>query len=153
MDETAKNRKNKAKKFLRLFMMDTPELNTLIRAYESDDDMLEFALEMSIEDYNITAPVISRVGWHNFPSLFLLLHGAAIQLLKSQGLKQTRNQATYNSGGSSFVRSDKGPAYQQWLINFSSEYEAKKRNYKMTVNISNGWGGVSSEFERVGYAW
>ena len=73
MDEIAKNRKNKAKKFLRFFMMDTPELNTLIRAYESDDDMLEFALEMSIEDYNITAPVMSKVGWHNFPSLFLLL--------------------------------------------------------------------------------
>jgi hypothetical protein len=76
----------KAKKYLRLFLRDTPELNRLIRKEESDDEMLQFALDMAIDDWNTTAPVINQYHIGNFPSLYLLMHAAAIQVLKSQGL-------------------------------------------------------------------
>lgn len=146
-------RRDKAKRYLRLFLRDTPALNRLIRKEESDDELLQFALDMAIDDWNSTAPMIGNYNIGNFPSLFMLLHGAVIMILKSQGLHQARNELAYNSGGSSFIRSNKTQIYQSWYTNFSTEYELKKRNMKVFQNTARGWGGVFSEYERIGYSW
>ena len=146
-------RLNKAKKYLRWFLMDTPECNRLLRDFETDDDKLEFAIEMAISDWNSTAPLLSPRHIGNFPSLYLLMHGAAIQVLKMQGIKQDRNRLTYNAGGSSFSRSDKGPYYMQWAQLFISDYEIKKLNFKKSQNICAGWGGINSEYDDIGYSF
>lgn len=152
-NQAATRRMEKAKRYLRLFMLDTPQLNRLIRKEESDDTLFDFAIEMTLSDWNSTTPVLGSVDIGNFPSLYLLMHGAAIQLLKSQGLYQARNELNYSAGGSSFLRANKSNYYMQWMTNFASEYETKKRNLKMQQNINRGWGGVQSEYDRIGYAW
>jgi len=43
-------RRDKAKRYLRLFMRDTPAFNRLIRREESDDDLFDFAIEMAVSD-------------------------------------------------------------------------------------------------------
>jgi hypothetical protein len=151
----SKRRWEKAKKYLRLFLLDTPAFNRLIRTEESDDDLISFALDMAIDDWNTTAPVIGNTHIGNFPSLYLLMHAAAIQVLKSQGLRQARNELNYNTGGSSFIRSNKSNYYMSWLTNFAQEFEGKKRNLKVFQNITGGWGGggVASEYDRIGYSW
>ncbi len=146
-------RMDKAKKYLRLFLLDTPALNRLTRKEESDNEILTFAIDMAISDWNSTTPMIGPVDIGNFPSLYLLMHGAAINVLKSQGLLQARNELNYNTGGSSFVRSNKTKYYQSWFINFSNEYELKKKNMKIQQNIERGYGGVVSEYDRIGYTW
>lgn len=151
--QEATRRMAKARKYLRLFLRDTPELNRLIRREESTDEDLLFYIDMAIDDWNTTAPVLSMYDISNFPSIYLLMHAAAIQALKSQGLQQARNELNYQSGGSSFVRSNKSGIYQSWMINFSNEYEMKKRNLKIYQNVGRGWGSVSSEYERIGYSW
>jgi len=149
----ATRRMEKAKRYLRLFMRDTPQLNRLTRKEESDDTLLEFAIEMCISDWNTSPPLIGAVNICNFPSLFLLMHGAAIQILSTQGLLQARNQLQYNAGGSSFMRSDKTNIYFQWMTAFDNKYQLQKRNVKISQNIEGGWGGVDSEYMRIGYAW
>ena len=151
----AEKRWEKAKKYLRLFMRDTPELNRLIRKEESDDEMFEFALEMTISEYNTYPPITGRVTIANYPSLFLLLHGAAIQLLKSNGLLQARNELNYSAGGSNFIRSNKSNYYLSWMTSFSNSYYQSMQNFKISRNIERGWGsgGVYSEYDRIGYAW
>lgn len=145
---------NKAKKYLRLFLMDQPELNRLVRGYETDAERLELAIILAIDDWNITTPVLNPVGIGNYPSLFLLLHGAAIQCLKMSGLYQSRNELSYNTGGSSFIRANKTPYYQSWIQNFASEYESKKSNLKMQQNIEAGYGmGFGSEYGILGFDW
>src|ERR1035437_1643100 len=129
MPPLEQERLKKARKYLRLFTMDTPELNRLIRGNEIDEDRLELAIILTISDWNTTTPLIGSVTLGNFPSLYLLLHGAAIQCLKMAGMYQSRNELTYSSGGSSFVRANKTPYYQSWIQNFASEFEAKKLNY------------------------
>ena len=153
LDPATKRRWDKAKRYLRLFLVDTPAANKLILGQENSDEMLTFALEMAISDWNSTNPLISPVTMGNYPSLYLLMHGAVIQIMKSQGIVQTRNQLSYQAGGSSFSRHDKGPAYQSWAVNFANEYEVKKRNIKMHCNVARGWGGANSEYDRIGYAW
>jgi hypothetical protein len=149
----ATRRFEKAKKYLRLFLRDTPQLNRLINKEESNDELLAFAIEMAIDDWNSTTPAIGNTTISNFPSLYLLMQGATIIVLKSQGLYQARNELNYNSGGSSFVRTNKSNYYQSWMINLANEYELKKRNLKIQQNITRGWGGVNSEYDRVGYSW
>lgn len=149
-----KERMRKARKFLRMFTQDTPELNRLIRGYEIDEDKLEFAIILTISDWNTTTPLIGRVSLGNFPSLYLLMHGAAIQCLKMAGMYQSRNELTYNSGGTTVVRSNKTPYYQSWIQNFASEYEAKKLNFKIQRNIEGAYGvGFGSEYDLIGYDW
>jgi len=115
--------------------------------------MLDFALEMAIDDWNTTAPMTSYYHIGTFPSLYLLMHAAAIQVLKSQGIHQSRNELNYQSGGSSFVRANKTNYYMTWATNFANEYELKKRNFKIFKNIESGYGGVDSEYSRIGYIW
>jgi hypothetical protein len=147
-------RMKKACKFLRLFTQDTPELNRLIRGFEIDDEKLELAIMLTLSDWNTTTPVLGRVTIGSFPSLYLLLHGATIQMLKMAGMYQSRNELTYSSGGSSFVRSNKTPYYQSWIQNFASEYESKKLNYKIQQNIEMAYGfGFGSEYAVIGYDW
>lgn len=146
-------RLDKAKRYLRLFLMDTPSMNRLLLNHESSDDLLEFAIEMAIDDWNITTPIFNPVDIGTYGSLYLLMHGSAIQVLKSQGILQARNQLNYNAGGSSFSRHDKSPIYQSWYTNFANEYEVKKRNAKIQYNINRGWGGVHSEYDQIGYSW
>lgn len=154
IDSLEKRRKEKATKYLRLFLMDTEELNRLMRRKEIDDERLELALLMTISDWNSTTPLLAPVRFGNFPSLFLLLHGATVQCLKMAGLYQTRNELTYNSGGVSVVRANKTPYYQSWISNLASEYEAKKLNYKLQQNVESAYGGgFASEYALIGFDW
>lgn len=152
--QLAQERMRKAKKYLRMFLMDNEAMNRLLGRVEIDEDRLELAIIMTISDWNTTAPIIGKEDIVSWPSLYLLLHGGAIQCLKMAGFYQTRNELTYNSGGSSFVRANKTPYYQSWIQNLASEYEAKKMQYKIQKNIENAYGnGFNSEYDLVGYDW
>jgi hypothetical protein len=149
-----KERMQKARRYLRYFLMDSEDMNRLIRGKELEDDRLEFAIEMCISDWNTTTPLLGKVTIANFPSLYLLIHGSAVQCLKMAGLYQSRNELTYSAGGSSFVRANKTPYYQSWIQNFSSEYEAKKLNMKIAQNIESCYGeGFFSEYFQIGLDW
>ena len=134
--------------------MDTEELNRLLRRKEIDDKRLDLAIQLTISDWNTTTPLIANVTIGNFPSFYLLIHGAAIQCLKMAGLYQSRNELTYNSGGSSFIRANKTAYYQSWIQNFATEYETKKLNMKIQQNVQGGYGaGFHSEYSLIGYDW
>lgn len=147
----ARRRMEKALKYLRFFLQDTPELNRLIRDYELDDEKLRFCIDMAISDYNTTLPPTPAKTIENYPSLFLLMHGGAINALKMAGIRQSRNELNYQSGGSSFQRSNKTSLYQSWLSLFINEYEQKKKQFKIAGNIKRGYGGVFSEYDYIGF--
>lgn len=150
----AEQARQKARKLLRLFLNDTPELNRLIRNFESDDPRLDLALALAVDDYNITAPLIGNLTVETFPSLWMLIYGATIQVLRSQGLLQSRNELAYSSGGVSVRIFDKTQNYQSWIAQFVAEYERKKANYKIAQNIAGALGsGVSSEYAVLSYFW
>ena len=90
----------------------------------------------------------------NFPSLYLLIYGATIQVLRSAGILQSRNELVYSSGGVSVRIFDKTQHYQSWIAQFVAEYERKKQNYKMALNINSAMaGGVASEYSILNYFW
>lgn len=146
--------REKVLKLLRLFLNDTPELNRLIRREESDDTKLNLAIDLAIDDFNITTPLLQTHVISNFPSLYLLIYGATIQVLRSAGMLQSRNELAYSSGGVSVRIFDKTQLYQSWIVQFVAEYERKKQNFKIALNINNALaGGVSSEYAILNYFW
>jgi hypothetical protein len=154
MSPLEQERMKKARKFLRLFIMDTPQMNRLIGTYEIDEDRLELAIALTVSDWNTTAPIVGAITLATFPSFYLLLHGGAIQCLKMAGFYQSRNELTYSSGGSSFVRANKTPYYQSWIQNLASEFESKKLNFKITQNVTQAYGyGFGSEYADIGWDW
>lgn len=147
----ARDRMYKALKYLRMFLQDTPELNRLLFDYELDDEHLRFAIDMTISDWNTTMPPLPAKTIDSFPSLYLLMHGAAIQCLKMAGMRQSRNELSYQSGGSSFMRSNKTGLYQSWISLFQNDYESKKRTMKVAQNVNRGYGEVFSEYDRISF--
>jgi hypothetical protein len=147
-------KQEETRRLLRLFLNDTPELNRLIRRQESSDEKLDLALRLAIDDFNITPPFLGTATVANFPSLFLLIYGASIQVLRSAGLLHSRNELVYSSGGVSVRIFDKTQLYQSWIAQFVAEYERKKGNYKISANINGALaGGVSSEYALLNYFW
>src|SRR5579862_4171862 len=144
----------KARRYLRLFLNDTPELNRLIRRQESTDEKLDLALMLAIDDYNITSPPLGLVSVESFPSIWLLLYGAAIQVLRSAGLLQSRNELVYQAGNVSVRIFDKTQLYQSWIAHFLEDYERKKQNFKIAQNIACALGdGVPSEYSNLMAYW
>lgn len=146
--------RQEVRRLLRLFLNDTPELNRLIRKQESDDTRLDLALALAVDDFNITTPLLGYYQVANFPSLYMLIYGATIQVLRSAGLMQSRNELTYSAGGVSVRIFDKTANYQSWIAQFVAEYERKKQNYKIALNIDAALGsGVASEYSVLSYFW
>ena len=143
----------RVRSLLRLFLNDTPELNRLIRKQESTDPKLDLAIDLAIDNFNITPPLLADHTVANFPSIYLLIYGATIQVLRSAGLLQSRNELAYSSGGVSVRIFDKTQNYQTWINQFVAEYERLKANYKIALNISNSMNGagVSSEYGILSY--
>lgn len=140
------------RKQLRLFLNDTPELNRLIRQEETDADHLDLAINMAIDDYNITSPPLAFAYIDSFPSLYLLMHGSAIQTLKMAGILQSRNELNYSSGGVTVRTFDKTRNYQSWITMFMQDYERKKLNFKISQNIGSAMGfGIHSEYNIINW--
>jgi len=132
---------------IRSFTRDTPELNRLLKDYESTDDQLDLAIRRAIDHYNTTPPIFKAVTILTYPSLDMLLYGCALRLLESAGLKQSRNELNYSSGGVQVRVSDKTGLYQSWIARFEQKYYRQLLSYKKAININSGWGGVHSEYD------
>lgn len=131
---------------VRLFIRDSPELNRLIKGFESSNRQIIWAIADTLDEYNSTPP-FTHYGVYNFPSKHLLMRGVVATLLESVGLLQTRNHLSFSDGGLQVGVSDKTPFIQSWVQLFRSQYEAKKDRLKVAENIERGWGGgVSSEY-------
>lgn len=147
-------KQQEARRLLRMFLNDTAELNRLIRQEESNTDKLDLAIRLTIDDYNITPPILDTVSITTYPSIYLLIHGSAIQVLKSAGILQSRNQLEYSSGGITVRTFDKTQLYQSWILQFYQDYERKKLDLKKFANIEASWpGGVHSEYQQIYWYW
>jgi hypothetical protein len=138
---------------LRKFLRDIDELNKLLEGKESSDSQLRMAVEDALDDWNNTPPLIAKVTLESHPSPRLLLRGAAIEVLMSAGIFYSRNRLNYSDGGITVAVYDKAQDYQSWANQFVADYERKKIEVKKAINISQGWGGLQSEYREINTWW
>jgi hypothetical protein len=133
------------------YIRDIPAMNALLDGVETSDTLIEFCLDMTLDDFNTSPPLIGNFTLASHPSQSLVLIGTMIWILKSAGIQQSRNQLDYASGGITVASSNKTPLYQSWINILMQEYEAKKANLKKSLNAEQGYGGVASEYTQINY--
>lgn len=132
---------------IRLYMRDYPQLNRLISGEESTDRMIAWAVLDTIDDYNITPPLIGQVRVASFPSASLLREGAVCRLLESVAILGTRNYIQFSDGGTSVSFTSNIPMIQNMAAMMRNSYEEKKLRLKTALNIASGFGaGAHSDY-------
>lgn len=136
---------------LRDFIKDKTQYNRLLKfTQENVDDELDLYLDMALGFLNSIPPPVIEFTWADFPIPQLLIHQATIECLISNGIVAARNDLTYNNGGVTVKISD-GDRYLKHLtilFRMADLAIANLKQIKISINISGGWGQVSSP-----YAW
>jgi len=137
------------------FVRDSEPLNKLLNfKKESDPETMALYVDMALDNFN-TEPPQTSFTFETFPSMNLLIKGAVIELLISNGLLQSRNRLNYSDGGISVQVSDKAGEYMQWINFLVQDYYRKLMKIKEEINILNGFGDGSGPGDpyRFGSGW
>lgn len=135
---------------VRDYLRDQAEFNALLDGQETGDSLIGLAADLAADDWNATPPFIGEVTVENHPSRYILFLGTLIQVLRSSGILQSRNNLNYSDGGLTVATSDKAPQYMAWINQWMNEYERKKRSNKISRNAGSAYGGISSEYMFIG---
>lgn len=84
----------------------------------------------------------------------LIVDGAVVFALISEGLLQTRNQLPYSDSGLQINMFDKTQLYQSWIGMLMNNYMSAKADFKQTIltkHSEDTFVGISSEFARYWY--
>ena len=135
---------------VREFMRDFPDKNILIDGVEFPDEDVERAIRMTISMGNaIARPTGYTVT--NFPNDYVLLMGVCSYLLKSEGLRQLRNEAMYQDGNIQPVGLDnKQQAYAALAAQYLQEFTQMLTAIKVQQNMSS-FGQMSSPIAQSTY--
>lgn len=136
---------------VRDYLRDHPQFNALqLNDFETSDAVVSLCADLAADDFSTSPPLIGRFSVENHPSLYLLFIGTVLQVLRSAGLMQARNDLNYSDGGLTVATSNKSPIYKAWADMYYAEYEQKKRTLKISINASSAYGGVASEYMFIG---
>lgn len=153
-------RLNRAVKSFRTLIRDKKELNRLLGGkFESNDDEAKMAIMASLLDWNTTPPFLAPVGLHNHPAKQLLIQNAALIALQGAGIWHSRERLPSSDGGTSADDHAKAGEYDGWINRFYQDYEKKKADMKLAMNITQALTdqGLPSEYGLwsyvFGYFW
>lgn len=133
---------------VRKYIRDDPRLNRLLRGQlESPDGEIQLALTMAIEDWNNSPPPLGRVTIVTHPAKQLLLMKAAVEVLRGAGMWHSREHLPSSDGGTSADDHAKAGEYSGWLAGIDQEYERKRDNLKVSMNINAALNGMGAPSE------
>lgn len=131
---------------VRLYAKDDAAMNVLLQGrYQSEDALIELALRLAVNDFNVVPP-ISSYEIKNFPSDTMLMYGTLHHLANGEAERQLRNQVTYNAQGLNAQIDDKYQQYNQLAMYYKQLFEAKIKEMKIQQNLEKAWGGSFSPY-------
>lgn len=132
---------------VRMFMMDKPELNTLIDGVRWSAEEIDKAMIMVVDMYNsMSPPTGENFTIETFPFAYLLLMGTAGYLLKSASINQASNNLTYSAEGVQVNDQDKAQVFAELGGAFWKEAQAGLQQAKINANIMGAYGTKYSEY-------
>lgn len=140
---------------IRAFIQDHPELNVLLNKREFSKTQLALAIRMMIAQFN-RIHYLTRYTDRSFPedaSIDLQIFGSVSNLLKSNAVMNVRNHLPYNDGGLSVGQFAKSGEYTGVADMFNSAFVEGATQLKWSINVEEGFGGVSSPYRYDGWAW
>lgn len=142
---------------LRLYMLDYPEINVLLKKQEALTQTLMLATEMMLSDVIAQPPLINSIctlksilsAGMISPALKL----AAANVLDSKLQWQERNQLQYSDGTKNEVINDKAESYRRTSSILRSEAMKAFAEWKLCYNVRRGFGiaGIGSVYSGSGF--
>lgn len=131
---------------IREYVRDTPSLNILLEGrLQSEDSHIEMGMKLAVSDFNSAAPV-SHYTVETFPSAAIILYGTLHHMCNMEAERQLRNNVNYNAQGLNAGIDDKFGQYNQLATYYKQLLEARTREFKQYVNVSQAWGGELSPY-------
>lgn len=130
---------------LRLWIRDYAGNNRLLDQVEFSANEIDKAIDLAVDEYNITTPISSLTA-SGIPKSLLIKLGAS-WLIQSEAFLQLRNQATYQDGNVQNIGiDDKHLTYLQFSRALREEALTSLREYKKNLNAEGGYGNISSGY-------
>ena len=127
---------------VRHHLMDYEDVNIPLMVRFMEDPDLQKCIDISVDDFNETPPVLYRqYTVYDFPFRRLLLDGAVVQAMKLTALKELRGEMQYNDGGISSTIYYKSPQFTALRQEYEQKYEQDKLRRKKHLNIQACYGG------------
>ncbi len=138
---------------IRMFLRDTVDKNTLTDDIEFTKKEIDNAMFLAVAKWNAIPPM-SNVTDPAQLNAYVLLCGVCGLLLKSEGLRQNRNQLTVQDGNITPVGiDDKQDQYYKWALHFQEEFTKFAQQMKIQMNmesILNTSSGLPSGYACIG---
>lgn len=132
---------------VRTFMRDFPKYNKLLDDFQFTQREVDFAVNLTIDEFNAMPPPLEPFNVSNFPSKYILLLGVVGNLLISESVLQLRNQVNATDGDVVPIGvDDKSPQYQALGNYFKSMFREQALIKKQEINISRCFGSIPSGY-------
>jgi len=139
---------------VRRFLKDHKHKNRLLlNEFESEDEEVRQAIVDALADWNIALPPLPAVTLSTHPAKHLLVRKAAMELLRSAMIWHAREHLPSSDGGTSADDHAKFGEYSQIIGMNLADYEKKRDDLKVSINISRAYGGLGSEYAYDFYDW
>lgn len=132
---------------IRVYLMDKPELNTLLRGVKFNSQEIEEAIINVIDTFNMMAPPTGfYYSVESFPFRSLLLTGVTGHLLRGAAVNEAINQLDYSADGVTVQDKNKAGLFTELGNNFWTEFKAMASQVKLNQNVSAAFGSSGSEY-------
>lgn len=137
---------------IRMFLRDTPEHNPLLLdGVEFSDPDIQRAIKLTVAKWNAMTPQSSDPPNGETLNEYVLLMGTCSILLRSEGVRQLRNQLMTQDANISPVGLDEKEAlYSRWSDRLQAEFDTLARQIKIQNNMESCYGGFSSGYRYIG---
>lgn len=135
---------------IRMFMRDQPQYNILLEGVEFSNDEIEMAMRLVLGKYNAMLPQSTYTTPYALNE-YVLLCGTCSILLRSEGIRQLRNQLITQDGNISMAGLDEKQAlYAEWAERFNQEFTTMAQNIKIQNNMESCYAGFGSGYRYIG---
>jgi hypothetical protein len=129
---------------IREFVSDYSQNNYLLDKEEFSDTFITLCRDLAVSSYN-EIPPMSITALSNFPSKSTLLWGTLYHMFSGKAALYARNQMSYSDGGIQIPVEEKYETYDNLAKGAFTQFQSSAAKIKVYLNMSAGWGSVSSD--------
>jgi hypothetical protein len=135
---------------VRWFLRDKPEYNIILPDnVEFSTDDITRAIRFTVAKYNVLPPITAYTA--DTINEYVLLCGVCAILLRSEGVRQNRNEVRAQDGNIAPVNLDEKQAqYSAWADRMQQEFDYHCRLSKTEANMESCYGDQSSGYRNLG---
>lgn len=123
-----------------------PEANYLIDDYEFTDSEIIHCMRKCVDEWNEALPPVSPYTTQDFPYRAAWMKASTGHLLNLIANKYRRNALRYQAGGLTVADQERYQDYQVRAKELLDEWRTWVTHKKISINVTNGFGYVSSGF-------